>query len=83
MATAQQQLLAVEDVLVSDFNFSENDLRQLEEKLRIMMVTLANIEREGLVVMGPNDMQAVGKLAEMKLNKLMEKEKGFILPDKT
>lgn len=77
-ATGQQLVLAVEDILVREFHFTEDQIRHLEVNLREMLATLANVEREQLVVLSPHDMKAVGVLAALKLKK-KESEKKLLI----
>lgn len=80
METAQEYTLAIEQILVEDFNFTEEQLRHMEERLREMLVTLADIERSGLSILSVHDMELVGEIAKMRYNRLLSKDSGIALP---
>lgn len=80
MQVGQQMILVTEQILIEDFGFTEEQLQHLEEKQRQMLVTLAEVERKGLSVLSMHDMQSVAELAQIRHDRLLEKETGLILP---
>ena len=80
MKTGQEMLLAIEQILEQDFNFSEKDLGHVEQKLMRMLQTLATLERKGLSILSPNDMSVVGEIATAALQNEINHKSGLILP---
>ena len=80
METAQQMILLTEQILIRDFNFTEEQLQHLEEQQRIMLSTLADVERSGLSVLSIHDMEKVAEIAQGRYNRLLEKDTGIALP---
>jgi hypothetical protein len=81
MQASQQFLLATEEVLQREFDFNEEQLRHLEEKLRYMLVSLADVERKGLSILSINDMHSIGEIAEIRQKREEEKQTGIALPE--
>lgn len=80
METGQELLLAVEEVLQREFHFDEEQLRHLEGKVQHMLVSLAELERKGLSILSMHDMRSVGEIAEIREQRLREKQTGVLLP---
>lgn len=82
MATGQQIILATEQIMKEAFNLSENDLKEYEYRLKHMLTTLADLQRTGLTVLSPKDMEVVGELAEQHLQRERAAQEGLFLPEK-
>ena len=80
MQTAQEYTIAMEQVLIDDFGFTEEQLQHLEGRLREMLVTLADVERKGLSVLSFHDMKSVAEIAQIRYNRLIEQKTGLVLP---
>lgn len=83
MQVGQQMILVTEQILIEDFGFTEEQLQHLEERQRQMLSTLAEVERKGLSVLSMHDMESVAELANIRYNRLLEKETGIVLPKGT
>lgn len=78
----QQMILALEQILAEDFNFSDKDLSHIENRLKFMMQTLAPLERKGLTILSQNDMRVVSDLAQIAFTKIKAENSGIVLPTK-
>src|SRR5258708_21868902 len=81
MRTGVQMLLAIEEILADDYNFSEGEIKKIETKFKWMMRTLYNLKRDSLTIMSPEDMKIVGKIAERWQMEDHAQKTGFVLPD--
>lgn len=81
MSTVQTMLLAAEEILAKEFNFTEEQIKHLERELDRMFSTLVFLERHDLVVLSPRDMQAVGYIASLREKRFAEARTGLSLPE--
>jgi len=67
MKTAQEYTLAIEEILKSQFYFSEKQLTEFEYTLKNMLSMQAHVKRAGFSVLNQADMAKVGELAGINL----------------
>src|SRR5882672_9000500 len=63
LQAGQQLVLAIEEVLKTEFSFSEEQLRHFEQSLTKMMETLAYIEEKGMTVQTIDTMRQVSAIS--------------------
>lgn len=80
MQTGQEFLIAVEEILRTKFNFTEQDEIKLEKGLKKLLPVLHTMELKGLSVLSPRDMATVGQIAQSR-RKRLEFDKQFKLPE--
>ena len=80
LQTGMEFLVMVEDILRSDFGFTEKDEIRLEKKVKQVLPVLHEMENRGLSILSPHDMAKIGEIAEIRLLRLEGKGK---LPSKT
>lgn len=80
LQVAQEYTIAVEQVLLDEFDFTEDQLQHFEGKLRELLSTLADVERKGLSVLSYHDMEAIADIARVRYGREKEKRTGLILP---
>lgn len=82
LQVAQEYTIAVEQVLMEEFDFTEEQIQHFEERLRYMLITLADVEKKGLSVLSFHDMEAISQIANIRYNRELGKRTGLILPEK-
>ena len=80
LQTSQEFLVMIEEILKSDFGFTEKDEIKLEKKVKQVLPVLHEMENRGLSILSPHDMAKIGEIAEIRLLRLEGKGK---LPNKT
>lgn len=80
MQTAQEFLQLTEELLRRHHNFSEKEIIQFESELKETLPVLHQMELKGFSILTPNDMQAVGQIAEIRRQRLNQSRTGIALP---
>ena len=80
LQTGMEFLVMLEDILRSDFGFTEKDEIKLEKKVAQVLPVLHEMENRGLSILSTHDMAKIGEIAEIRLLRLEGKGK---LPTKT
>jgi hypothetical protein len=71
MQTALEFMVLVEEILVRDHGFTENEIVRLEKKIQKVLPTLAGTEVDrDLSILRPKDMQKVVDIAEKRYDRL-------------
>ena len=80
LQTGMEFLVMLEDILETDFGFTEKDKIRLEKKVKQVLPVLHEMENRGLSILSTHDMAKIGEIAEIRLLRLEGKGK---LPTKT
>jgi hypothetical protein len=76
--TALEFMVLVEEILVRDHGFSENEIVKLEKKIQKVLPTLAGTEVErDLSILRPKDMQKIIDIAEKRYDRLDEVDRKY------
>jgi hypothetical protein len=78
--TAQQYTMAIENILAKDYDFSDEMLKDLEGKLKVLLVTLGQFEERGFNILSLNDIKVVGEIAKTKYERLASSNDKKSLP---
>jgi hypothetical protein len=76
----QEFLLAVEEVLMKEFDFTEKNLKLFHQKLENILKVTREAEGMGLSCIGLDTMRAISEIAEMRLLKETANRSGILLP---
>jgi hypothetical protein len=63
-ATSTEFLVAIDDILLRYFNFTEDDIKRFHEHLRDILTGVKEFEDHGLTIMTPHSMDVVGEKIE-------------------
>lgn len=80
MEVGQEYTLAIEDVLMNEFGFTEKDLKKLHEKLSYIMQVTHRAEGLGLNAVGIRTMRVMGEIAEIRKKRKELEQTGIALP---
>lgn len=67
--SAQEMLLAVNDILVRHFKFKEDQIKSFNKHLEDMLKGLAEYEKYGFNILSGNSVEAIGDLVQTRLVK--------------
>lgn len=80
LQTGQEFLLAIEQVLMDHFGFTEEDLKKFHKELEYILVVARQAEGMGLSAIGPRTMRAVADIAEIRKQRELASKSGISLP---
>lgn len=69
MQAGQEMMLGVDDVLLRYFSFTEPQIKEFHEKLKLILNQTEEYERHGLNILGVHDMSIVGDIAQIRYKK--------------
>ena len=86
LQAGQQLVLAVEEVLKTEFQFTQDQLQHFEKQLTKMMETLSYIEEQGMTVQTIDTMRQVSAIsahiADIRKKRFDIMESGLLTPSK-
>jgi hypothetical protein len=80
MQSAQEMMLAIEDILFHEFQLSEKDLRKVEQLFAYKLQTLAVLEQHGYSILTFNDMENAETIYQERVKRLKAADAGIQLP---
>lgn len=69
MQAGQEMMLAIDDILIRYFNFTEADIKRFHGELKPVLQGVKEYEEQGLSILSPFDMSIVGEIAKTRFLK--------------